>query len=199
MNYPSPYVSLIDLKQLLKCEMLGSYSGVAEETVSGMRRRVAGRSVLDGSKDSSAFIFRAHQSKKASESFKMSHCTPSDVALYPGRLESSVEMFSSALHIVENGVKCFSGAVEGLPLSLIVRRLCRHGVPAARRHKVAVCYLETPAWHRTHCYVACGCSLQSIVTRLLAGSPGFDSWWLQQILIFSKTSRPAFGPNQPRV
>ena len=116
---------------------------------------MAGRSVPDGSKDCSAFIFRAEQSKKAQESFKMSDCTPSDVALYPGRLESSVEMFSSALQIVENGVKCFSGALKVLPLSLIVRRLCRHGVPAARRHKVAVCYLKTDTSMALHT-VLCG-------------------------------------------
>jgi hypothetical protein len=98
--------------------------------------------VPDGSKDCSAFIFRGEQAKKAPESFKTSDCTPCDVALYPGRLESSVEMFSSAVQTVETGIKCFTGALEGFPLSLIVRRLCRHGVPAARRHKVAVCYLK---------------------------------------------------------
>jgi hypothetical protein len=98
--------------------------------------------VPDGSKDCSAFVFRAEQSKKAPESFKTSDCTPSDVALYPGRLESSVEMFSSAIQTVENGMKCFPGVLKGLPLSPIVRRPCRHGVPAARRHKVAVCYLK---------------------------------------------------------
>ena len=49
------------------------------------------------------------------------------------------------------------------------------------------CYLKrgAPSWHRTHWYVSCGYSSRRIVTRLLAGSPGFDSWWLQQILIFS--------------
>ena len=70
----------------------------------------------------------------------MSGLHASDVALYPGKLESSVEMFSSAAATVENGIKCFTGSLEGLPLSLIVRRLCRL-VPAARRHKVALCYL----------------------------------------------------------
>lgn len=106
--------------------------------------------VPDGSKDCSVFIFTAEQSKKALESFKMSDCTPSDVAVYPGRLESSVEMFSSAVQTVENGIKCFTGALEGLPLSLLVRRLCRHGVPAARKHKVAVCYFKRDTSMASH-------------------------------------------------
>lgn len=113
--------------------------------------------VPDGSKDCSAFIFRAERSKKVPESFKTSECTPSDVALYPGRLESSVEMFSSAVQNVENGIKCFTVALEGLPLSLIVSRLCRHGVPSAHRYKVAVCYLKRDtSVHRTYC---CGVRL----------------------------------------
>lgn len=72
--------------------------------------------VPDGSKDCSAFMFRVDKSKKALESFKTSDCTPSDVALYPGRLEYSVEMCTSADQTAENGIKCFTGALEGLRL-----------------------------------------------------------------------------------
>lgn len=92
--------------------MSGSHSGVADEILSGMWRRVSGRVVPDGPKDCSAFIFRADQSNKALESFETSDCKPSDVALYPEDFESSTEMFSSADRTAENGIKCLPAHCE---------------------------------------------------------------------------------------
>jgi hypothetical protein len=34
----------------------------------------------------------------------------------------------------------------------------------------------------------------SILTKILAGQPGFDSWQEQEIFLLATTSRPALGP-----